>query len=194
MSALTPEQRRAEALARASKLPPPRNALDIDAIERPLFELQGGGYDHEDAVDVLVEIWPEIDDSICGAIHHCADFIFRLQWFNNDDMPVAPIAYLIESLLPTQGTTLLPAPTGDGKTLMTMHLGMALLTGKPFFGLSVPEPASVLYLAGEGYEDIAPRFNALCERDGVDPASLSFAPRQVDSIDDIELSIRYIRR
>lgn len=60
-----------------------------------------------------------------------------------------PREYLLDPWLPTQGTALMFAPRGLGKTYLAISIALAVATGTKLLKWEAPRPRKVLYLDGE---------------------------------------------
>ena len=66
------------------------------------------------------------------------------------EKPVTPRAFLISELLPQRVIAGLIAPGGSGKSMLAMHIGVALAGGSSLFGqFYAPRPGTVVFLSGE---------------------------------------------
>jgi hypothetical protein len=66
---------------------------------------------------------------------------------------------LVDELLFTTGVTTLTAPSGEGKTTFAMSLALTVDTGGLWNGRLI-KPRPVLWVAGEGQDDMRPMFEA----------------------------------
>jgi hypothetical protein len=52
------------------------------------------------------------------------------------DAKVHPVEWLVEEIIPRRTVTLITAPTGIGKSTLSLHLALCILTGRPWLGFS----------------------------------------------------------
>ena len=90
------------------------------------------------------------------------DNAFRLDRFRHGDKKRGPTKWLVKKMLPERGVATLLAPSGAGKTFLSIHLAHALATGAPFFDHKVAQGGTVI-LAAEAWDDFAIRLEALQE-------------------------------
>src|SRR5690606_3062732 len=69
-----------------------------------------------------------------------------------DEAPPARV-WLLEGLLLLGIVGLLVAGGGTGKSYLMLQLAVSIVTGRPFLGLAVEEPGSVLLICGEDDRD-----------------------------------------
>lgn len=88
-----------------------------------------------------------------------------------------PADYLVDGSLRHGWLYTFTAPTGHGKTAVTLALAFAVATGDQVCGQECKQ-GRVLYLAGENPDDVRARWIAMCEDRGVDPKDVpvDFAP------------------
>jgi AAA domain len=79
-----------------------------------------------------------------------------------------PPDYLIDGLMQKRYVYSLTAPTGAGKTCITLYIAMCVALGMKLAGLDV-EKGCVLFFAGENPDDVRSRWIKLCEVMGVNP-------------------------
>lgn len=85
-------------------------------------------------------------------------------WFYHGDATALDEAWLFHNLLPATGVAVLVGPSGAGKTFVQIELARCVATGKSFFGVTVEEPGSSLFLfAGTEGSGFAHRLAALQE-------------------------------
>lgn len=85
-------------------------------------------------------------------------------WFYHGDATALDETWLFHNLLPATGVAVLVGPSGAGKTFVQIELARCVATGKPFFGVTVEEPGSSLFLfAGTEGSGFAHRLAALQE-------------------------------
>ena len=82
-----------------------------------------------------------------------------------------PADYLVDGSLRCGWLYTLTAPTGHGKSAVTLALAYAVAK-LGWMGSNECKTGSVLFLAGENHDDIRERWIALCEHNGVDPQDL----------------------
>jgi hypothetical protein len=66
---------------------------------------------------------------------------------------------LVEHLLFTKGVTTLVAPSQEGKTTLAMSVGLTVTTARVWDG-QVIKPRPLVWIAGEGQDDIVPIYEA----------------------------------
>jgi AAA domain len=66
---------------------------------------------------------------------------------------------IVDRLIPEGGLTTLVGASGEGKTTLAMGLAMAIETGAEFLSEAV-KPRPVIWVAGEGLEDLRPLYEA----------------------------------
>jgi RecA-family ATPase len=72
-----------------------------------------------------------------------------------------PYEWAIENLIPAKAVGMLGGPSASGKTFLAIELAGAIVTGNPAFGtFEVKKPGGVLYVAVEGRQGLAHRFEA----------------------------------
>ena len=82
-----------------------------------------------------------------------------------------PADYIVDGILRRGWLYTFTAPTGHGKTALTMRLAMAIATGQPILDVAVAQ-GSVLYLAGENPDDVRSRWIASLEEQNLDAADV----------------------
>lgn len=87
---------------------------------------------------------------------------FRLDRFRHGEPKRKPTRWLVKKMLPERGVATLLAPSGAGKTFLSIHLAHALAKGLPFFDHKV-QPGGTVILAAEAWDDFAIRLEALQE-------------------------------
>src|SRR5258708_6219765 len=103
--------------------------------------------------------------------------------------------WLIDGVLPENGTSLLYGKSGLGKSFLGADMAYAVLTGLPWHGREVKRGA-VVYVATEGKEGMGKRFNALRQRaDNPQEAPARLLKRPVNLLDTDEVSsfIAYVQ-
>lgn len=73
-----------------------------------------------------------------------------------------PVDFLIDSIIEETRLYTLTAPTGTGKTAVSLLMAEAVAMGKTFAG-NVTKQAGVLVLSGENPSDVRVRFMAMCD-------------------------------
>lgn len=99
------------------------------------------------------------------------------------DMPVKPIAWLVNSYIEEDALAVLFGPPGKGKSFLAMDVSCCIATGTPFHGHEV-KPGAVFYIAGEGHNGLARRLRAWALHNSCDMPSLLFvseAPTDLSS-------------
>ena len=86
-------------------------------------------------------------------------FSSSFQFVAASDMPVNPIAWLVQDYLEQSALAVLFGPPGKGKSFLALDLACCVATGKSFHGLEVQQGA-VFYIAGEGLQGLARRVRA----------------------------------
>lgn len=79
--------------------------------------------------------------------------------------------YTLDGILRRGWLYTLTAPTGSGKTAVTMQLAESIALGEPLLDIEVAQGA-VLYLAGENPDDVRSRFIASLAERGIDAADV----------------------
>lgn len=75
------------------------------------------------------------------------------------DMPIKPIAWLIEKYIAQDAFAVMFGPPGKGKSFVALDLACCIATGEDFHGHAVQQGA-VFYIAGEGHNGLARRLRA----------------------------------
>lgn len=75
------------------------------------------------------------------------------------DIPVNPIAWLIDGYIEADALAVLYGPPGKGKSFLALDMSCCIATGLPFHGHDV-KPGAVFYIAGEGHNGLARRLRA----------------------------------
>lgn len=98
---------------------------------------------------------PTAPEDLAADKHHisplCDPAKIRVSEFL-DNEPL-PRAWLLDKLLPCGVVGLLAAGGGTGKSFLLLQLAICIATGRPFLGLSVSSPGSVLLICGEDERD-----------------------------------------
>jgi archaellum biogenesis ATPase FlaH len=76
--------------------------------------------------------------------------------------------FLIENLVLAGNVNLLYGDGGTGKTLLALHMAVALAANKPLFGLATKQTDVLLVLAEDGYGVTKDRLKAICEHFEID--------------------------
>jgi hypothetical protein len=88
-----------------------------------------------------------------------------------------PREVLVENLLFTKGITTLVAPSGEGKTTTGLSIVLLVAAGGTWAGKKI-DPRPVLWIAGEGEDDLPPMVQAGAKHHGLDweklPISICF--------------------
>jgi hypothetical protein len=74
-----------------------------------------------------------------------------------------PVDFLIDSIIEETRLYTLTAPTGTGKTAVSLLIAESVALGKSFAG-NITKQAGVLILSGENPSDVRVRFMAMCDR------------------------------
>jgi hypothetical protein len=92
---------------------------------------------------------------------------------------------LVDDLLFTTGVTTLTAPSGEGKTTLALSIALSVDTGS--WGAKTIKPRPVLWIAGEGQDDLRPMFEAWMQlHPGCAPPQGCFMDGPVDLSSDAE--------
>lgn len=92
---------------------------------------------------------------------------------------------LVDDLLFTTGVTTLTAPSGEGKTTLALSLALSVDTGS--WGGKILKSRPVLWIAGEGQDDLRPMFEAWMQlHPGCAPPQGCFMDGPVDLSSDTE--------
>lgn len=75
------------------------------------------------------------------------------------DMPIKPIAWLIDKYIEQDAFAVMFGPPGKGKSFVALGLSCCIATGEEFHGHAVKQ-GSVFYIAGEGHNGLARRLRA----------------------------------
>ncbi|RWR44976.1 hypothetical protein EOW65_17685 [Sinirhodobacter ferrireducens] len=81
------------------------------------------------------------------------------------DLEYRPPVFLAEGLIETETLGLLFGDPGCGKSFLAADLSLSVATGEPFHGRAVKQ-GTVIYIAGEGHNGLARRFNAWAQHHG----------------------------
>lgn len=74
--------------------------------------------------------------------------------------------YLIYELLPENSHGLLAGNTGSYKSFIALEMAHCISTGRPFMGKEIIKQGTVIYITGEGHNNLNKRLTALTERHG----------------------------
>lgn len=83
------------------------------------------------------------------------------------DMPIKPIAWLIDKYIERDAFAVMFGPPGKGKSFVALGLACCIATGEDFHGLAVQQGA-VFCIAGEGHNGLARRLRAWSQYNGID--------------------------
>jgi hypothetical protein len=103
-----------------------------------------------------------------------------------------PPGYLIDGFIREGGLNLLVGPSGIGKTLAALDMGLSIVTGIDWHGHRV-EPGQVLYVAAEGVAGMHGRAGAWCRaRQQPQPDGIGFVnvPLNLSNSRDVDLIIQ----
>lgn len=89
------------------------------------------------------------------------------------DMPVNPIAWLIDGYIEADALAVLYGPPGKGKSFLALDMSCCIATGLPFHGHDV-KPGAVFYIAGEGHNGLARRLRAWAQHNDTEMPVLLF--------------------
>ena len=88
-------------------------------------------------------------------------------WTPTQVFDLEPPEWLIDYVLPKEGSVLLYGATNTGKSLLALDWAFRLANGWRWNGLLVPEPKKVLYVYAEGGHDLQLRYQAWQEGNNV---------------------------
>jgi hypothetical protein len=158
--------------AEADACDPP---FDVGELERTVLKSLRGYYTEEHAARKPRKLKTAKGDEIA---HDEDRLLLSAEELNaRQDLP----PQLVEGLLDQQTECSIIGPSGAAKSLLALALGLAVGTGKRFYGHKTKK-GPVLYLCGEGAGGIRRRFQALAHAWDVDPRGVPFAvlPRSLD--------------
>lgn len=89
------------------------------------------------------------------------------------DLPVNPIAWLIDGYIEADALAVLYGPPGKGKSFLALDMSCCIATGLPFHGHDV-KPGAVFYIAGEGHNGLARRLRAWAQHNDAEMPALLF--------------------
>lgn len=97
--------------------------------------------------------------------------------------------YLVEGVLPSEGSVGFVGDSGSGKSLLASHLAACVATGWDFFGRPCKQ-GLVVYLWGEGRSGARPRLQAIEQFHGLNlhRAPLAISKVATSLIDDLEVA------
>ncbi|MHC8355667.1 AAA family ATPase [Pseudomonas sp. LB3P81] len=99
------------------------------------------------------------------------------------NMPIKPVAWLVENYIEEDALTVMYGPPGKGKSFVALDLSCCIASGIPFHGHAV-KPGVSIYIAGEGHNGIARRFHAWAQHNDAALPELLFvseAPTDLSS-------------
>ncbi len=92
--------------------------------------------------------------------------------------------FLVQDVLPRQGTGVLYGPPKSAKTFVALALVLSIATGRPWLGHKILFPGSTLYIAAEGAGGIGVRVNAWLIHHECDPEHPAiFLPTAIQLLD-----------
>lgn len=102
----------------------------------------------------------------------------RLHWFGGLE-PRVDNLWLVDGLLPAQGTALLYAEPQCAKSFLALDLAFHIAEGKPWFERTV-RTGAVIYVAAEGGEGLRNRVEAIRLHTGIREACIGFVFEPID--------------
>lgn len=99
------------------------------------------------------------------------------------DMPIKPVAWLVDSYIEEDAFTVMYGPPGKGKSFVALDLSCCIASGLPFHGHEVSSGVAI-YVAGEGHNGIARRLHAWAQHNQTTVPELMFiseAPTDLSS-------------
>ena len=99
------------------------------------------------------------------------------------DMPIKPVAWLVDSYIEEDALTVMYGPPGKGKSFVALDLSCCIASGLPFHGHEVRAGVAI-YVAGEGHNGIARRLHAWAQHNQTTVPELMFiseAPTDLSS-------------
>jgi hypothetical protein len=99
----------------------------------------------------------------------------RLCWMADIEANPPICNWMISDLIPRQGTVAIVARSNAGKSLMSIHAGSCVATGRAFFGRNPAVTGPVIYVASESPTSIKSRLRAYCQHHALDPLKLPMA-------------------
>ncbi|WP_278401751.1 AAA family ATPase [Stutzerimonas kunmingensis] len=130
--------------------------------------------------DPFKDQWTEIDQRLAST----PSFRFVAAC----DMPVNPIAWLIDGYIEADALAVLYGPPGKGKSFLALDMSCCIATGLPFHRHDV-KPGAVFYIAGEGHNGLARRLRAWAQHNDAEMPALLFvseAPTDLASASNAE--------
>ncbi|MBV2134068.1 helicase RepA family protein [Pseudomonas sp. MAP12] len=115
--------------------------------------------------DPFKDQWTEIDQRLASTP--------PFRFIAACEMPVNPIAWLIESYIEADALAVLYGPPGKGKSFLALDMSCCIATGQPFHGHDV-KPGAVFYIAGEGHNGLARRLRAWAQHNDTEMPVLLF--------------------
>ena len=103
-----------------------------------------------------------------------------LIWYG--DTPPTPPNYLVDETLPETGVAILGGQFGSAKTFVGGDLAASVMVGGEFAGKPVMRTGGVLWLAGEGENEIETRVHAAIAAHGGDATQRHPFARQADPV------------
>ncbi len=90
-----------------------------------------------------------------------------------------PMEWIIKKILPAKSVIFLHAPPKVGKTFIGIDWAMSIATGEDWHGKEIKQPGTVLYISGEGNNNILKRFQGWLNHNDVsaDDANLLLSQR-----------------
>ena len=116
--------------------------------------------------------------------------ILHSEKFSEFVKPKCGVSWLIDGWLPSEGTVMLFAPSGSGKSFLTIDLAFAVACPEvmEWQGQSVLKHGTVIYFAGEGQLGMRKRCAGLAAARGIAPTSVKmYIVSETLSIDDRDL-------
>lgn len=99
----------------------------------------------------------------------------RLNWMK-DIVTNPPVCrWLLDDMIPEQGTVAIVARSNAGKSLMAIHIAACVANAASCFGRQASITGPVIYVAAEAPSSVKNRLRAYCLRHGVDPLLLQVA-------------------
>jgi len=89
-------------------------------------------------------------------------------------LSLQPRREIIKGILPANALTAINGPSGEGKTFVAIDLMACVAAGIDWHGFRVKIPGPVVYVPGEGLDDIAYRLEAWCQTHNLSRNNLPF--------------------
>jgi hypothetical protein len=112
------------------------------------------------------------------------------------NLKLVPMSYLVKDLIPVESTGQFYGDTGTWKTFYGISMACCVATGREFYGKKTKQ-APVIYIAGEGKQQIVKRFGAWAIVNGVElpdiEVHISSGPVEMidrKSVDDLIIAIK----